>query len=108
MTGSFAHQLRAQPRPIRLGDGAGETVSIRVEVPEVWDTVQVEASPDEPVRAVKIHALERLQPDARAHDAYVVKFRGWEILDESVALRDIGARDGAILLVTHRRRRQVR
>jgi hypothetical protein len=107
MSGAFAHQLRARGEPIRLGSG-GEALRLRVQMAEQWDAVRVEAPPGEPVRAVKINALDRLQPGARAHDEYVVKFRGWEVHDETATLGDIGAKDGATLLIHHRKRRPVR
>ena len=42
------------------------------------------------------------------HEDFVVKLRGWEILDEAASLADAGVIDGSILLMTHRRRRPVR
>lgn len=107
MNGSFAHQLRAAGEPIRLG-GGDAALRLRVQVAEQWDAVRVEAPASEPVRVLKIHALDRLQPGALAHDEYVVKFRGWEVLDENATLADIGAGDGSTLLIHHRRRRPVR
>lgn len=108
MSATFVQQLRVRGEPLRLAKQGDDVVSLRVEVPEVWDTVRIEASPDEPLRVVKIHALERLQGGARAHEEYVVKLRGIEVLDESVSLQEAGVRDGSTLLVTSRRRRPVR
>lgn len=101
-------QLRAGGAPIRLAEADQDVLHLRVEVPEVWDVVGIEASPDDPVQLVKVHALARLQGGVHAHDQYVVKLRGWEILDESASLRDSGVRNGSTLLVTSRRRRPVR
>jgi hypothetical protein len=42
------------------------------------------------------------------HSDFVMKFRGWDILDEASPLSELGIDDGAILLLTHRRRRPVR
>ena len=42
------------------------------------------------------------------HEDFVVKLRGWEILDEAASLADAGVIDGSILLLTYRRRRAVR
>lgn len=108
MTAPFVQQLRAAHEPVRLVQAGDEVLHVRVQVPEVWDAVQLEASPDDPVQLLKVHALERLQAGAHAHDQYVVKLRGWEILDESASLREADVRDGSTLLVTHRRRRPVR
>jgi hypothetical protein len=80
---------------------------VRVEVPEVWDVVRVEAPPEEPVAAVKAAALSMLLPGGNVND-YVVKLRGFEVLDENASIREAGAINGSIFLVTHRRRRPVR
>ena len=54
--------------------------------------------------------LEALYPEATGelHADFVVKLRGWEILDEGASLADAGVIDGSILLLTFRRRRPVR
>ncbi|CAN5203207.1 hypothetical protein BH23GEM2_BH23GEM2_10290 [soil metagenome] len=108
MSATFVQQLRVQGEPVQLAKPGDDAVHLRVAVPEVWDTVRVEAPLDEPVRVVKIHALERLQGGARPHDSYVVKLRGVEVLDESASLRELDVRDGSTLLITSRRRRPVR
>jgi hypothetical protein len=88
--------------------GASNVLHLRVELPEVWDVVRIDAISAEPVRAVKIHALQALAPGALFHDDYVVKLRGKEIIDENQSLAAAGAVDGATFLVTHRYRRPVR
>jgi hypothetical protein len=60
------------------------------------------------VVSVKQAALEALFPEAEMHQDFVLKLRGWEILDEAESLADAGVIDGSILLLTHRRRRPVR
>jgi hypothetical protein len=77
-------------------------------MPEVWDVVRVVASPSERVLAVKTAALESLFPSTDLPADFVVKYEGWEILDEQVTLADAGVVDGSILLLTFRRRRAVR
>lgn len=104
----FVAQLRARAATIRLGPPVAGAVTLRVEMPEVWDTVRIVANPREPVLTVKVRALEALFPDAEHHGDFVLKFRGWEILDEAASLADLGVGNGAILLLTHRRRRAVR
>ena len=59
------------------------------------------------VSEVKRAALNALSPEDDAAD-YVIKLRGFEVLDENVTLADAGARNGSIFLLTHRRRRPVR
>ena len=109
MSAGFTAQLRARRATIRLApDGRSDLITIRVEMPEVWDTVRVVASPDERTIVVKQRALEALFPEAEFHQDFVLKLRGWEILDESASLRDVGIVNGSILLLTHRRRRPVR
>jgi hypothetical protein len=85
-------------------------ITLRVEMPEVWDTVRIAVLPVEPVLAVKVAALQALYPEAdpELHADFVVKLRGWEILDEAASLTEAGAIDGSILLLTFRRRRAVR
>ena len=106
----FVSALRARPGTIVLGDAAaaGARWTLRVEIPEVWDTVRVSAPPSEPVLSVKVMALAALMPDADYHEDFVVKLGGGEVLDENAPVADAGARDGSIFLVTSRRRRPVR
>ena len=108
MTTPFVTQLRSRPSTIRLAAAGVDTITIRVEMPEVWDVVAIVVSPDESVVNVKKRALEALYPEAQSHADFVVKLRGWEILDETASLADAGAIDGSILLLTFRRRRAVR
>jgi len=103
----FVTTLRARHSTIRVAPEGAETITIRVEMPEVWDVVRIAASPAQPVIEVKAAALEALHPEAAPADM-VVKLRGWEILDETASLVDAGIVDGSILLMTFRRRRPVR
>lgn len=80
---------------------------LRVEIPELWDVVKVIAFGDTPVLAVKVAALGALLPEANEVN-YVMKLRGWEVLDEGQSVSDVGAIDGSIFLLSHRRRRPVR
>ncbi len=105
----FVTTLRSRPGVITIGDTSGaDVLHIRVEVPEAWDVVRIDAPASETVRAVKVNALNALCPDSLFHDDFSVKLRGWEILNESHSLAEAGVLDGSILLVTHRRRRAVR
>ena len=109
MTEPFVAQLRTRGDVIELASPDGPSITIRVEMPEVWDVVRVHASPDERALTVKRRALEALYPGAELHDEdYVLKLNGWEVLDESASLAATGAVDGSIFLVTSRRRRPVR
>ena len=112
MTGSrgpFTANLRTRPgATIRLGADGQATVSLRVQVPEVWDVIRVETPLSEPVLSVKVRALEALLPSAEYHDDFVMKLNGFEVLDENASVAEAGALDGSIFLLTHRRRRAVR
>jgi len=108
MSTAFVASLRARASTIRLAPEGTTTITIRVQMPEVWDVVRIVVSPTEPVLAVKVRALEALFPEAEMHQDFVLKLRGWEILDEAASLADVGVVDGVILLLTHRRRRPVR
>jgi hypothetical protein len=99
MSAPFVTGLRSRATTIRLSPERSEVITIRVEMPEVWDVVRI---------AVKVAALEALFPEAQLHEDFVLKLRGWEILDEATSLADAGVIDGSILLLTHRRRRAVR
>jgi hypothetical protein len=108
MTEPFVSQLRARTSTIRLVPAGASGISLRVEMPEVWDAVRMLASPREPLLTIKVRALEALFPEAELHSDFVLKFRGWDILDEASPLSELGIGNGAILLLTHRRRRPVR
>lgn len=108
MSAPFVTTLRSRPAIIRLAPEGMPAITIRVEMPEVWDVVAIAVSPTEPVVRVKMSALTALYPEAEVHQDFVVKLNGWEILDEFAALADAGVIDGSILLLTFRRRRAVR
>jgi hypothetical protein len=109
MTEPFVAQLRTRSRVIELASPGGPAITVRVQMPEVWDVVRVHASPDERVLTVKRRALEALAPGSELRDDdFVVKLHGWEVLDEGASLAAAGAVDGSIFLVTHRLRRPVR
>ena len=108
MSEPFVTTLRARYTTIQLAPPGADAITIRVEMPEVWDVVRIVVAPSEPVLTVKARALEALFPEAELHEDFVLKLRGWEILDEAASLADAGALDGSILLLTHRRRRPVR
>ncbi len=107
MTAPFVWSIRTRPDVITVGSVDGRVLNLRVEIPEVWDVVRTAAAPQESVLAVKRAALAAVVPGADA-DEYVMKLRGYEILDEGQSLTDAGATDGSIFLLSYRRRRPVR
>ena len=105
---NFVNGLRSRPGTIDLAVAGTHAITIRVEIPEVWDVVRIRVSPGAAVREVKQAAIAALQPDAQHVEDYIVKLRGWEILDEDATLTDAGLVDGSILLIHYRRKRPVR
>lgn len=108
MSAPFTASLRSRPGTIRLGTGAEPLVTLRVQIPEVWDTVRFEVPPDTPVAVLKERALEAMLPDAAHAEDFVMKLAGWEVLNEQASIRDAGGESGSIFLLTSRRRRPVR
>ena len=108
MSAPFVAQLRARPGVVRLGADGQPRITLRVQMPEVWDAVRIETPSSEAVGAVKAAALTSLYPQGEPADAFVVKLNGYEILDETASVADAGAKDGSTFLLTYRRRRPVR
>jgi hypothetical protein len=108
MSEPFVSQLRARGDELRLASAGAPSITVRVEMPEVWDTVRAVVSPETPVLDLKRSALAALYPAAELHEDYVLKLHGWEVLDELGTIAGAGAVDGSIFLLTHRRRRPVR
>jgi hypothetical protein len=102
----FVNNLRNQGAPLRLGSGSGPVLQLRAQVLEAWDAIRIDADPSATVKSLKHLALETLYPNVNEND-YVVKFRGWEVLDEDAPISSTGARNGSIFLITDRRRRPV-
>ena len=104
----FVAQLRSRPGAIRIAQPGQATISVRVQMPEVWDTVRIEVAPSEPVLTVKLRALEALYPEAEHHEDFVMKLNGFEVLDEHESVVESGALDGSTYLVGYRRRQPIR
>lgn len=107
MTAPFVTELRTQGDSVVLGNGA-DVLHLRVQAAELWETLRVNAAASTAVAEVKNAALERFYPDGASANEFVVKVRGFEILDENESLAESGIRDGSTLLIAHRRRRPVR
>lgn len=108
MSAPFVTQLRARRDTIRLGMHGEPTITIRVEMPAVWDVVRIQVPPSDTVETVKKRALEALFPQAPYHEDFVMKLHGWEILNEHESLAAAGVKDGSILLLMHRQRLPLR
>ena len=107
MTAPFVWSVRSRPEIVTVGSVDGRVLNLRVEIPEIWDVVRIAAAPETSVLALKEATLAALIPGADP-DAYVMKLRGYEVLDERQSLTDAGAVDGSIFLLSYRRRRPVR
>ena len=108
MSEPFVAQLRARGKALQLAPAGSSSITVRVEMPETWDTVKAVVAPTQSVMDLKLAALDALFPVVASPDEFVLKLRGWEVLNENVSLADAGARDGSIFLLTYRRRRAVR
>jgi hypothetical protein len=108
MSAAFVANVRARPETVRLAPEGAPTMTLRVQMPEAWDVVRFAVAPTTPALELKLRALEELAPGARDPEDFVLKLRGWEVLDERAALSDIGVQNGSILLLTNRRKRPVR
>ena len=106
MSTAFVTRLRAGRPPIVMsGSGA---LTLRVEVAELWETVRVVTDPDTAVLDLKQRVVLEFYPGHGFLDEFVLKLRGWEMLNETESLAKAGVVDGSILLLAYRRRRPVR
>jgi len=106
MSTSFVASLRTKRAPINMAEGPG-TITLRVEASDIWETVRVVARPDTSVAELKKRVIAELFPSDYLAD-FVLKLKGWEVLDETASLSAAGITEGSILLLAYRRRRAVR
>jgi hypothetical protein len=85
-----------------------ERFAVRVMVTPVWDTVVVPADAGTTVAQVKHDALVTALQRVVDEREYIVKFRGAQVLDESVTLGALGAGPNAPFIVLPARRQPVR
>jgi hypothetical protein len=107
VTAPFATQLRTNREQIEVAEGGTGAITIRVQAADIWETVRVIARPETPVAEVKRRVVADLFPNQSVDD-FVLKLRGWEMLEERESLSSAGVVDGSILLLAIRRRRPVR
>jgi hypothetical protein len=87
----------------------GQRFAVRVMVTPVWDQVFVPVDPGTTVAQLKREALQSaLKRSGIDPDEYVIKFRGAQVLDESVTLGRLGAVPNAPFIVLPARRQPVR
>ena len=80
---------------------------MRVMVHDAWDEVVLPWQGETALSALKRSALE-ITRVAGAPDAFIFKFNGAELRDESVTLAASGVPDNGALILLRRRRRAVR
>ena len=80
---------------------------LRVMVQDAWDEVPLDLSAAASLADLKRAALEATKV-TREPDDYVLKFRGFELFDESRSLADAGLVPNGAVIVLPRRRRPVR
>jgi hypothetical protein len=75
-----------------------------VTVQDAWDEVPLDLPPATSLAELKRAALDATRV-RRDPDEYVLKFRGFELLDESQSLADAGlVPNGAVIVLPWRRR----
>ena len=104
----FVTQLRARPGIVSVPGGADARLTVRVELPEQWDTIACDVAGDTPVRTLKQSALAAFGLGSAIAEDYVMMVHGAEVLGEGESVAHSGARDGSTYLLTYRRRRPVR
>jgi hypothetical protein len=110
VTGDFVLDVRTGEGSIATPDSGsgGERLTVRVQVPELWDVVRIDTHDATRVSVLKETALAALYPSSTTPDDFLIKLNGFEIADESVGLAAAGAKTGSTFLVSFRRRRPVR
>ena len=83
------------------------TLPVRVMVQDAWDQVLLDLPAVTPLAEVKRQALHATRVTGNP-DAYLLKFRGAELEDESRSLAEAGLVPNGALIVLRRRRRPVR
>ncbi len=87
----------------------GERFAVRVMVTDVWDQIFLAVEPSTRVEELKRQALTKARKQASVSlDEYVVKFRGGQVLDESVTLGALGAVANSPFIILPARRQPVR
>ena len=107
MSAALVGELRSRPQALELASGPG-SITVRVQVAEMWDAVRVVAHPDTAVSELKQRVVNEFYPSHEYLDDFVLKLRGWEMLDEQQSITTGGMVDGSIVLLAYRRRRPVR
>jgi hypothetical protein len=85
-----------------------ERFPVRVMVMPAWDTTTIQADGATTIAQLKREALRATRKTAADEQSYMVKYRGAQVLDESLTLRALGAVPNAPFIVLPARRQPVR
>lgn len=86
----------------------GERYPVRVMVTPAWEQVPIQVDENTTVAQLKRDALRTALKTTANESAYIVKFRGAAVLDESITLRALGVVPNAPFIVLPARRQPVR
>ena len=86
----------------------GERYAVRVMVTPAWEQVPVQVDDATTVAQLKHQALKAALRTTENEPAFIVKFRGAQVLDESTTMRALGAVPNAPFIVLPGRRQPVR
>ena len=86
----------------------GERYAVRVMVTPAWEQVSVQVDDTTTAAQLKHQALKAALRTTENEQAFVVKFRGAQVLDESTTMRALGAVPNAPFIVLPARRQPVR
>lgn len=87
---------------------AVERIPVRVMVMPAWDTATIQTDESTTVAQLKREALRQTRKTTADEQTCMVKYRGAQILDESVTLRSLGVVPNAPFIVLPARRQPVR
>ena len=87
---------------------AVERYPVRVMVQPAWETVLVQVDDSTTVAQLKHQAVKAALKTTRDEQAYIVKFRGARIFDESITLGSLRVPPSAPFIVLPARRQPVR
>jgi len=104
----FVTALRSRHGIVRVPGAGTSRITVRVEMPERWETVAFDVPTGAPVYALKLEALAQFGLQNALPGDFVLKLRGFEVLAEQASISESGARGGSTYLITYRRRRPVR
>jgi len=86
----------------------GERYAVRVMVTPAWEQVPVQVDDTTTAAQLKHQALKAALKTTENEQAFIVKFRGALVLDESTTMRALGAVPNAPFIVLPARRQPVR